>query len=63
MKYNIQVYPTTDIIQNKKSVEQYIEKCADILYDDWVCGMRFSPEDIKKLIDIAVERRKLRETS
>lgn len=56
-KYNILIYPTTDIIIGKKTPEQHIEASADALYDEWVCGCRFSPDDLKKLIDIAVERR------
>jgi len=56
MKYNIKIYPPTSVVEGKETVDHYIESCADDLYNEWVCGMRFEPEDIKTLIDIGKKR-------
>ena len=58
MKYkNICVYPTTQMVTGQITVDEWIEKSADSLYDEWVCDYRWEPEDVKRLIDIAVKRR------
>jgi hypothetical protein len=56
IRYNIRIYPPTPVVTGEITAEQYIESCADELYNTWVCDKRFDPEDIKKLIDIGYER-------
>ena len=56
-KYNITVYPTTQIIMGEKTVDQYIEEMADLLYDEWVCDRRFLPADLLELVKIGIRRR------
>lgn len=57
-RYNLSFYPPTMVVMGEMTDEEYIEQCADALYDGWVCGYRFHPEELKKLIDIAVQRQK-----
>jgi len=56
-KYKMLIYPPTSVVVGNETADEYIERMADALYDEWVCDHRFDPEDLKELIDIAVSRR------
>jgi hypothetical protein len=53
----MKIYMTSQVISGEITVEEYINLSAKALYDDWVCGRRFEPEDICELIMYEKERR------
>lgn len=58
MIYNINLYPHAE---GEKHPDDFIEILAEKLYDEYVCDYRMQPEDVKKLVDIAVRIRKHKE--
>lgn len=58
MIYNISLYPHAE---GETNPDTYVESLANKLYDEYVCDYRMQPEDVKRLVDIAVRIRKHRE--
>lgn len=57
MIYNINLYPGAN---GNTNPDVYIEHLAMKLYDEYVCDFRLQPEDVKRLVDIAVRIRQHR---
>ncbi len=47
---DIAIYPSTGIVAGYESAEENIQSLGSSLYDDWVCGRRFRPIDVMRLV-------------
>lgn len=56
-KYDIPIWIPTSIFDGTETYEEYIERNADELYEDYVVDRRFSPEDVIKLLRIGQQRK------
>lgn len=53
----VNVYPTRLILTGEQTEEEYIRWTASEIYDAWVCGARWIPEDLCKMIMWEANRR------
>lgn len=59
----ISVYPTTQLINQQISVDEYVNRCAQDMADTYLIDYRFDTENFKKLCFLAIkyaEEKKLR---
>lgn len=57
MKYNVSVYPTTQMMMGQQTHDERVEQIADALYD-FMCGHRVEINDIAELARLGDDRAK-----
>jgi len=51
MKYDgISIYPSTQVINGSLTMDEYIDRIANKLFDDYVIGLRIKPEQLRAII-------------
>lgn len=53
--HGIAVYPTTQILTGESTPELWVESLAAELWERYVVACRLKPEDLHKLVDLAIE--------
>lgn len=57
MYEDIRLYPSTRWMHGTITHEQEVEEIAHAIYDDLIIGRRLLPEDVPKLLKIAIRLR------